>query len=89
MTPYTDKIIDTIAKYLPENENEWELVGFINKKKEIYTFGSDSKIIGRLFEVIAFEALQRSANELGYTLHESEKQTVYPDFYFKKQDGRI
>ena len=71
MTPYTDKIIDTIAKYLPKNENEWELVGFINKKKEIYTFGSDSKIIGRLFEVIAFEALQRSANELGYTLHES------------------
>ena len=88
MTPYTDKIIDTITKYLPKNENEWELVGFINKKKEIYTFGSDSKIIGRLFEVIAFEALQRSANELGYTLHESEKQTVYPDFYFKKQDGR-
>lgn len=88
MLPYTDKIIETITKYLPKDEKEWELVGFVNKKKEIYTFGSDSKIIGRLFEVIAFESLQRSAIELGYTLHESEKQTVYPDFYFEKQDGR-
>ncbi|WP_332058404.1 type II restriction endonuclease, partial [Streptococcus canis] len=75
MLPYTDKIIETITKYLPKDENEWELVGFVNKKKEIYTFGSDSKIIGRLFEVIAFEALNNSAIELGYTLHESDQQT--------------
>ncbi|WP_332058472.1 type II restriction endonuclease, partial [Streptococcus canis] len=88
MLPYTDKIIETITKYLPKDENEWELVGFVNKKKEIYTFGSDSKIIGRLFEVIAFEALNNSAIELGYTLHESDQQTVYPDFYFVKPNGR-
>lgn len=88
MIPYTDKIIETITKYLPKDENEWELVGFVNKKKEIYTFGSDSKIIGRLFEVIAFEALNNSAIELGYTLHESDQQTVYPDFYFVKPNGR-
>lgn len=88
MKPYTDKIIETISKYLPKEEKEWELVGFINKEKEIYTFGSDSKIIGRLFEVIAFDALNSAAKELGYTLHESEKQTVYPDFYFEKSNGR-
>ena len=53
MTPYTDKIIDTITKYLPKNENEWELVGFINKKKEIYTFGNDSKMIVSIHHSIA------------------------------------
>ena len=43
MQPYTDIIISTITKFLPKGEAEWELVGFINKKKEIYAFGSDSK----------------------------------------------
>lgn len=88
LLPYTDKIIDTITKYLPKNKNEWELVGFINKKKEIYTFGSDSKIIGRLFEIISYEALNNTAKELGYILKESKQQTVYPDFYFIKPNGR-
>ena len=88
MIKYTDKIIETITKYLPKNENEWELVGFINKKKEIYTFSNDSKILGRLFEIIVFETLSNSAIELGYRLYESNQQTVYPDFYFVKPNGR-
>ncbi|MGV3322537.1 Uncharacterised protein [Streptococcus acidominimus] len=45
MEQYSDIIIDTITNFLPKNEKEWKLVGFVNKEKEIYTFGSDSKII--------------------------------------------
>lgn len=88
MKRHNDNIIDTITKYLPKNQKDWELVGFINKDKEVYTFGSDSKIIGRLFEVIAYDTLKKAADELGFTLHESEQQTVYPDFYFQKQNGQ-
>lgn len=83
-----DLIIETITKYLPKNQHEWELVGFINKKQEIFAFGNDSKIIGRLFEVIAVDALLKAGEELGYRLYESTEQTVYPDFYFIKPDGR-
>lgn len=86
--PHTDIIIETVTKNLPKLDREWELVGFINKNKEIYTFGSDSKIIGRLFEVIVYDALNKSAEELGYKLYESTRQTVYPDFYFVKPCGR-
>lgn len=88
MNAYSDKIIETISKYLPKDEKEWELVGFINKDKDIFAFGNDSKIIGRLFEVIATDALIRSCEELGYELGESPEQTVYPDFYFIKPDGK-
>ncbi|MCQ4091531.1 type II restriction endonuclease [Exiguobacterium sp. LL15] len=88
MLKNTDLIIETITKYLPKTEDEWELVGFLNKKREIFAFGNDSKIIGRLFEVIAFDALNKTAQELGFELKESEKQTVYPDFYFIKQNNR-
>ena len=88
MQAYTDEIIQTLVKYLPSDDKEWELVGFINKDEEVYSFGNDSKIIGRLFEVIITDALLKACNELGYTLFESTEQTVYPDFYFKKQNGK-
>lgn len=88
MQQNTDLIIDTITKYIPKELSRWELVGFLNKRKEIFAFGSDSKIIGRLFEVLAFDILYQTAEELGYILCESEKQTVYPDYFFIKPDGR-
>lgn len=88
MEKYTDEFIKTIYKYLPKNQSDWELVGFINKQQEIYTFGNDSKIIGRLFEIIVYPALKNTANELGYELYESKKQTVYPDYYFLKPNGK-
>lgn len=89
MKKYTDNIIETINRNLPTDEKDWILSGFINPDKDIFTFGNDSKIIGRLFEVLAFDSLNKSAQELGYILGESEKQTVYPDFYFKKPNGRL
>ena len=33
-------------------ERDKEIVGFISRDKRIYTVGYDSKIIGRLFEVL-------------------------------------
>ncbi|MDN6731590.1 MAG: hypothetical protein L0L39_05345, partial [Atopostipes suicloacalis] len=85
---YTDNIIDTIRKYLPKKQADWELVGLVNKDRDIFAFGNDSKIVGRLFEIVATSFLRQAANELGYSFHESTKQTVYPDFWFEKADGR-
>ena len=41
MEPYSDIIIETISKYLPKSEDEWELVGFINKEKESVSWGKE------------------------------------------------
>lgn len=86
--PHTDKVIKSINKYLPDTEEEWKLLGFISDNKKIYTFGSDSKIIGRLFEVLVADALMKAADELGYSLEMSPTQTVYPDYYFVKPNNR-
>ena len=88
MKKNTDIIIDTIQKFLPQDESEWELVGLINKKNEIYPFGNDSKILGRLFEVMLKTYLTKAAAELEFSLGEPEKQTIYPDFFFIKPNGR-
>lgn len=87
---YEDIFINTVLEKLPniENKEAWELLGFVNKNGDVFPFGSDSKIIGRLFEVIVYPYLLQVADELGYELHESKQQTVYPDFYFLKPDGK-
>ncbi|EOH85272.1 hypothetical protein UAS_02174 [Enterococcus asini ATCC 700915] len=85
-----DIFIKTIIEKLPkiDDKNAWDLLGFVNEKKEVFPFGNDSKIIGRLFEVIVYPYLLEVAEELGYKLFESKKQTVYPDFYFLKPDKK-
>lgn len=88
MNKYTDEIIEGIIQELPKTDKDWELLGFINERKDIYTFGHDSKIIGRLFEVIVEPVLQKVADNLGLKLLFSTSQTVYPDFYFENDQGR-
>lgn len=87
---HEDVFINKVLEKLPniENKDAWELLGFVNKNRDVFPFGSDSKIIGRLFEVIVYPYLLQVADELGYELHESKQQTVYPDFYFLKPDGK-
>lgn len=88
MNKYTDEIIEGIIQELPKTDKDWELLGFINERKDIYTFGHDSKIIGRLFEIIVEPVLQKVADNLGLKLVFSTSQTVYPDFYFENDQGR-
>lgn len=72
----------------PTDPSEWNVLGFITPKSEILSFGSDSKIVGRLFEIIAKPFLQKAANREGWLLGESKKQTVYPDFWFELTSGK-
>lgn len=87
--PTTQDVIDAIKKSLPDDQALWSVLGFINPRKQILAFGDDSKIIGRLFEVVVEPYLQQVANELGFELGLSEQQTVYPDFWFIKPDHRL
>ena len=87
--PTTQDVIDAIKKSLPNDQALWSVLGFINPRKQILAFGDDSKIIGRLFEVVVEPYLRQVANELGFELGLSEQQTVYPDFWFIKPDHRL
>ena len=64
-----------------------EIVGFAGKDKKVYTVGSDSKIIGRLFEVLTQPKLEKVAKKLHLNLNESPKQTIYPDFWLSNPNN--
>lgn len=87
MKPYTDTIISTFLDILPSDPEDWQLVGIVNKDHDVFTFGNDSKIVGRAFEVVATSYIKELAAQLGYSFRESTSQTVYPDFIFEKPDG--
>ena len=82
-----DAIIEAITKYMPHDQKTWEILGLLNRRHEVLAYGSDSKIIGRIFEIVIEPVLSKAAEELGYELGVSEQQTVYPDFWFRKPNG--
>lgn len=83
MKPYSDDVIEKMNSILPKKPEDWQLVGIVNKDKDIYTFGNDSKIIGRAFEVVSAKYIHELADQIKYTFHESKSQTVYPDFFLE------
>lgn len=66
---------------LEETKKHQKILGFITDNGYILPTGLDSKIIGRLFEVLSEPALKRVAKRLGMQLNVSKKQTLYPDFW--------
>lgn len=79
------KVINNELIKLTAHDNE--IVGFVNRKGGIYTVGSDSKIIGRLFEVLTQPLLQNVADKLNMTLNSSPRQTIYPDFWLSNKNN--
>ncbi|WP_220272200.1 type II restriction endonuclease [Corynebacterium senegalense] len=86
---HEDKVVTSLLSLLPKDPADWQLIGIVNKDKDVFTFGNDSKIVGRAFEVIATAYVKQLADSLGFKFHESEIQTVYPDFVLEKPNGRL
>lgn len=64
----------------------FEAYGILDSSNRIHTLGTDSKIIGRIFEMFAQPVLEQIAAENGYILKTPEFQTVYPDFIMMKSE---
>lgn len=72
--------IKLVYDELERKNINWEVKGLIDSNKKIFTLGSDSKLIGRIFELLITVVLESIANQSEYRLVASESQTVYPDF---------
>lgn len=58
--------------------------GIIDTTNKIHTLGTDSKIIGRIFEMFSQPVLEEIALNHSMVLKTPESQTVYPDFIMMK-----
>lgn len=78
----SDKIIDLF--YQKMSKVNFNAYGILDFNMKVHTLGTDSKIIGRIFEMFSQPILEEIAKELGYMLETPESQTVYPDFVLLK-----
>lgn len=76
--------IDKFNRKIDEKKINWEVSALAAPDGRIFSLGSDSKLIGRTFELVSYSVLQEIADENGLILQPSEQQTVYPDFTLMK-----
>lgn len=78
----TDFIISSFYEKMAHVD--FEAYGILDAGNKIHTLGTDSKIIGRIFEMYVQPVLEQIASENGYTLQTPASQTAYPDFIMMK-----
>ena len=81
----TDFIIEEFYKRMT-NVN-LNVYGILSADMNIHSLGTDSKIIGRIFEMLTQPVLESIAKDYGFILTTPEKQTVYPDFIMMKSSN--
>jgi len=77
----------TLTEYVSTNSGDWNIKGFIDIDKHIYTVSSDSKIISKILEIQLFPKFKEFAENNGYKIVLAEKQNWYPDLSFVKKDN--
>lgn len=73
-----DQIIEEF--YNEMKDIKLEAYGILDSSNKIHTLGTDSKIIGRVFEMFTQPVLEKISHKLGLQLATPDSQTVYPDF---------
>lgn len=66
--------------YQEMKDVDLNVYGILDAGNYIHTLGTDSKIIGRVFEMLTQPVLKRIAERHNMILATPESQTVYPDF---------
>lgn len=79
--------MDLIREFYEEmNKVKIEPYGIIDTSNKIHTLGTDSKIIGRIFEMFTQPVLETIALKHNLVLTTPDSQTVYPDFIMMKDE---
>jgi len=73
-------LIQEFGKKIKASPPSWLVRGVLTVEDEIYGFGTDTKILSRVFELLTYPYIKEIADEHGLKLQLSLEQTVYPDF---------
>ena len=65
----------------------FNVLGMINSDNQIFTLGTDSKIIGRIFEMLTQPVVAEMAARHNLRMKTPESQTIYPDFVMMRNES--
>lgn len=79
----------TLNNFVSTNEN-WNIKGFIDLSKNIYTISTDSKVVSKIMELHIFPKVIEFAKNNDFKIELAECQNWYPDLTFiSTKDERI
>lgn len=88
-TEQLKEFANTLASKIASN-GEWNIRGFIDIFKNIYTISSDTKIVSKILELHLFPHFLSFANKIGYEIELATYQNWYPDLTFiNKANSKI
>ncbi len=76
------EFVVSLNKEVCDNLNNWNIKGFIDINKNIYTISNDTKIISKILEIHIFPLILKFAESIGYKIVLAECQNYYPDMSF-------
>lgn len=80
----TDLIIESFYKKF--DGLKFDVLGILDTENKIHTLGTDSKIIGRVFEMFTQPILEEIAKENNLIIKTPDSQTIYPDFILMENE---
>ena len=84
----TFDFISIFKDKLNERKINWYVKALVDSDNNLLTLGTDSKLIGRIFELKSMVLLQEIEREHeGYKLVKPKAQTIYPDYLYICPDG--
>lgn len=78
--------IEAFYNKVEEMNIDWNIKGLIGNNQKVYAIGDDSKLLGRIFEIISAPVIKKIAEENGYIVRIPKKQNTYPDFTLMKSE---
>jgi hypothetical protein len=76
------KFLETIVSYVSASNGQWNIKGFIDIYKNIYTISSDTKIVSKILEIHLFPKILEFAEQHNYKIVLADHQNYYPDISF-------
>ncbi|MFD0944690.1 type II restriction endonuclease [Savagea faecisuis] len=83
-----ENIIDELYQEVENLQIDWSVNGLIDANESIYSLGHDTKLIGRIFEILVAPAVKTYAEKHDLKYEIPSKQNIYPDFTLSKSNGR-
>jgi hypothetical protein len=80
------KFAESLEQHISYN-GEWNIKGFIDVFKNIYTISSDTKVISKIIELHLFPHFSQFAESIGYSIELADYQNWYPDLTFVNSEN--
>ena len=82
------QFVSSLDKHVSTDDGQWNIKGFIDVYRNIYTISSDTKIISKILEIHLFPRILNFAEKIGYRIVLAEHQNYYPDISFVRADNK-